>query len=123
MSLEQEILSLESRRFAAMCAEDFAALDKLVHGELVYTHSNALVDGKASWIESMRSRKVRYRTVAPSEQKVRVYGDTAFVTAGAAVEAQVDGQPRSFRLRYTAAWTRTPQGWQFVAWQATPIPA
>jgi ketosteroid isomerase-like protein len=123
MSLEQEILSLESKRFAAMCAEDFPALEKLVHGELVYTHSNALVDSKASWIESMRSGKVRYRSVAPGEQKVRVYGDTAFVTARAVIEAQVDGQPRTLRLRYTDAWIRTPQGWQFVAWQATPIPA
>jgi ketosteroid isomerase-like protein len=123
MSLEQEILALESKRFAAMCTDDFVALDKLVHPELVYTHSNAVVDGKASWIESMRSGKVRYKSVAPSDQKVRVYGDTAFITAGATIEARVGGQQRTMRLRYTCGWTRTAQGWQFVAWQATLIPA
>ena len=123
MSVEQEILSLEGKRFAAMTSGDFAALEKLAHDQLVYTHSNALVDTKASWLESMRSGKVRYRSVAPGGQQLRVFGDTALVSAEAAIEAEVGGQPRSLRLRYLAAWTRTPQGWKFVAWQATPIPA
>ncbi len=123
MSVEQEILALESQRFAAMTSGDFAALEKLAHEQLVYTHSNALVDTKASWLESMRSGKVRYRSVAPGGQQVRAFGDTALVTGEAAIEAEVGGQARSLRLLYLVAWTRTPQGWKFVAWQATPKPA
>jgi len=33
----------------------------------------------------------------------------------------VNGQHKSLRLRYLDAWTRTPQGWKFVAWQSTAI--
>jgi len=123
MSGEKEILGLEDRRFAAMVAEDFAALDALVHEELVYTHSTALVDSKASWLESMRSRKTRYRKVACSNRKARVYGDMALVTGRADIEAEISGRPKSLKLLFLNAWVRTPQGWKFVAWQSTPLAA
>jgi ketosteroid isomerase-like protein len=120
---EKEIEQLEDRRFAAMVAEDFKALEAMVHDDLFYTHSSALTDTKASWLESMRSRKTRYRQVRCSNRRVRVFGDTALVTGRADIEAEVGGQPKSLRLLFLNAWTRTPQGWKFVAWQSTPIPA
>jgi len=123
MSGEKEILGLEDRRFAAMVAQDFAALDALVDAGLIYTHSSGLTDGKASWFESMRSGKTRYRQVACSGRKVRVFGDIALVTGRADIEAEAAGQPRSIKLLFLDAWARTPQGWKLVAWQATPLAA
>ena len=123
MTSEKEILDLEDKRIAATVAEDFSALEALVHEELIYTHSSGVVDSKASWIESMRSRKTRYRKVTPSRRKVRFYGDTALVTGHADIEAEIDGQPKSLKLMYLIAWTRTQQGWKFVAWQSAPRPA
>ena len=55
MSSEKEILALEDRRFEVMIKGDFGALDKLVHEELLYTHSSGLTDTKKTWMESMRS--------------------------------------------------------------------
>jgi ketosteroid isomerase-like protein len=49
-------------------------------------------------------------------------GDTAFVTDRAAIEAEISGQPRSLTLVFLDAWTRTPKGWKFIAWQSTPQP-
>ena len=123
MSSEKEILGLEDKRFAAMVGEDFRALEALVHDDLIYTHSSGVVDTKSSWLESMRARKTRYHKVAPAERKVRLYGDTALVTGRADIEAEVGGQPKSLRLVYLIAWTKTPQGWKFVAWQSAPRPA
>jgi len=123
MSSEKEILSLEDRRFGAMIARDFAALEKLVHDELLYTHSSGLTDTKASWLESMKSGKTKYRSASCTERKVRVLGEVALVTGRAAIEAEINGQPRSLRLLFLNAWARTPQGWKFVAWQSCPQPA
>jgi len=122
MSSEKEILSLEDRRFGAMIARDFAALEKLVHDELLYTHSSGLTDTKASWLESMKSGKTKYRSASCTERKVRVLGEVALVTGRAAIEAEINGQPRSLRLLFLNAWARTPQGWKFVAWQSCPQP-
>lgn len=123
MSTEMEILALEERRFAAMTAGDMAALAALVHDDLVYTHSSGVVDGKASWIDSIRSGRVRYRKVARTEQRVRIFGDTALVTGRATLEADINGEAKTLKMLFLNAWTRTPQGWKFVAWQSTPAPA
>jgi hypothetical protein len=90
---DQEILGLEDQRFAAMVARDFSALDKMVHEELLYTHSSGVTDTKASWLDSMKSGKVKYKSVR----------------GRAAIEAEIGGQ-------------RTPQGWKFAAWQSCPQP-
>jgi hypothetical protein len=123
MSSEKEILGLEDKRFGAMIARDFAALDKLVHDQLLYTHSSGVTDSKASWLESMKSGKVKYKSVNCSERKVRFFGDVALMNGRAAIEVEIGGQPKSLRLLFLNAWTRTPKGWQFVAWQSCPQPA
>lgn len=123
MSSENEILSLEDRRFDAMIKGDFGTLEKLVHEELLYTHSSGLTDTKKSWIESMKSGKTKYKSAQPSERQVRFFGDVALVRGKAAIEAEINGQPRSLRLLFLNAWVRTPQGWKFAAWQSCPQPA
>ena len=120
---DNEILALEDKRFAAMIARDFAALEQMVHGELLYTHSSGVTDTKASWIESMKSGKVKYKSVNCSGRQVKFFGDVALTRGRAAIEVDIDGQARSLRLLFLNAWTRTPQGWKFVAWQSCPQPA
>jgi ketosteroid isomerase-like protein len=120
---EKEVLGLEDKRFAAMIARDFASLEQLVHEELLYTHSSGVTDTKASWLESMKSGKVKYKSAACSERQVRFFGDVALIRGRAAIEAEIGGQPRSLRLLFLNAWTRTPQGWKFAAWQSCPQPA
>ena len=56
------------------------------------------------------------------DRKVRLVGDSALVTGRAAIEAEINGQPRSLRLVFLNAWTKTPKGWKFIAWQSTPQP-
>lgn len=123
MSNEREILVLQDQRFAAMTGRDFRKLASLVHDDLVYTHSHSGVDSKASWLETMTSGKVTYHTASTSDRKVRLYGDVALVTGGAVMDVEVGGAPKTLRVRFLEAWTGTPQGWRFVAWQSTSIPS
>jgi ketosteroid isomerase-like protein len=120
---EKEILGLEDRRLSLMVARDVAALEKMVHEELLYTHSSGLTDTKATWLDSMKSGKVKYKSADCSERQVRFFGDVALVRGKAAIEAEIGGQPRSLRLLFLNAWVRTPQGWKFAAWQSCPQPA
>ena len=122
MSSEKEILSLEEKRYAAMTGGDFAALEALVHDQLLYTHSSGLTDTKASWLDALKSGRTRYKSAKITDREVRLLGDTALVTGKGHIEAEINGQPRTIRLIFLNAWTRTPQGWKFVAWQSTPQP-
>lgn len=119
---DKEILGLEDKRFAVMVARDFAALEKMVHDELLYTHSSGVTDNKASWLESMSSGKVKYKSASSSERQVKFFGDVALVRGKVAIEVDIGGQPRSLRLLFLNAWVRTPQGWKFAAWQSCPQP-
>ena len=120
---EKDSLALEEERFGAMIARDFPRLQLLVYDELMYTHSSGVVDGKATWLDSMKSGRVRYKKAQCTERKVRMYGDTALITGRAQIEAEIGGQPKTLKLLFLNAWTKTPQGWKFVAWQSTPLPA
>ena len=120
---EKDILALEEERFGAMIARDFRRLQLLVHDELMYTHSSGVVDGKATWLDSMKSGRVKYKKAQCTERKVRLYGDTALITGRAQIEAEIGGEPKTLKLLFLNAWTKTPQGWKFVAWQSTPLAA
>jgi ketosteroid isomerase-like protein len=120
---DKELLALEDQRFAAMIDRDFARLADMVHDQLLYTHSSGVTDTKASWLQSMQSGRVKYKKADCGERKVRVFGDTALITGRAAIDAEIGGQAKTLRLLFLNAWTRTPQGWKFVAWQSTPLAA
>jgi len=122
MSSEKEILGLEDKRFAAMLAKDFGALERMVHEELLYTHSSGITDTKASWLDSMKSGKVKYKSASCSERRVRVLNEVALVNGRAYIEADIGGEPRTLKLLFLNAWAKTPQGWKFVAWQSCPQP-
>ena len=121
MSSDKEILGLEDKRFGASIARYFKGLEAMLHGELLYTHSSGVTDTKSSWLDSMTSGKTRYKSVNCSERRVRIFGDMALVTGRAAIEAEINGQPRQLKLVFLNAWARTPLGWKFVAWQSCPL--
>lgn len=122
MTIEHDILALENRRYGAMIAGDTQALEGLLHDALVYTHSSALVDDKRGYLEGIRSGKFRYKKIERAEEKVRVYGDTALVTGRAAIDVDVDGAPKSLKLRYLNVWVMHGGTWRLAAWQSTSIP-
>lgn len=123
MTIEKDILALEDKRCTAMTKNDIAALEGMFHDDLIYTHSSAVVDTRASYLEALKSGHTRYHSVQRSDEKVRLYGDTALVTGRAIIDVTVKGEKKHLDTRFLDVWTKTPQGWKFVAWQSTKLPA
>lgn len=115
---QSEISALEDQRFRAQVAGDIPTLERLLSDQLVYTHSSASVDSKASFIESIETRRP-YQKVERSGEEVRLHGNTAVVTGQARID--LNGG-RQLNLRYTDVWVNGPNGWQMVAWQSTRLP-
>src|SRR5690242_13232993 len=74
-----EALRAEDARYAAQTKSDFDGMQRLFGDDLVYVHSTAVVDSKASYIDRQRSG-LHYRVMKPSDVKVRVFGCVAVVT-------------------------------------------
>ena len=120
---EEAVLKADNARFDAMTKADGAALEKLLADELSYTHSNAQVQDKAAFISDIKSGKIKYLTVEPTDQKARIFGNMAIVTGGASVHVVQNGNDLTFKIRYTNAHINRGGAWQMVAWQATRLPA
>lgn len=112
----------EDARYAAQTGSDFAALEKLIADDLVYIHSSALLDGKASYIESQRSGAVKYRSMRRSNVKVRTYDCIAIITGTGNFDVTVKGQDRSVELLFHSVWVKRGDSVQFVSWEATAVP-
>ena len=120
--VKQTIRELESRRFRAMIEADAVTLEALLADSLVYTHSSATTDGKASYIAGIKSKKWQYRQIDRPVEDLQVHGDTVVVTGQVRIDILIDGKPKVMNSRYTDVWVKGAKGWQMVAWQSTPIP-
>ena len=112
----------EDARYAAQTSDDFAALDKLLADDLVYIHSSAVVDDKASYIESMRSGTVKYRVMKRSDVTVRTFGCVAIITGLANFDVTVKGKDMAVEIRFHSIWAQRDAGLQFISWEATRTP-
>ena len=118
-----EATKAEAARYAAQTTNEFTAMEKLMGSDLTYNHSTAATDNKATYIDSMRSGRVKYREMKPNnDTKTRTYGCLAIITGTAVYEVTVSGQDRTVSLRYTAIRAKRPGGLEFVSWPSTGIP-
>lgn len=117
------IRELEERRYRAMCEADVDTLSQLLGDSLVYTHSTASTDTKASYLAGVRAKKWQYRRIERPVEDIQVHGDCAVITGQVRIEIAVDGKPKTLNSRFTNVWLKGGKGWQMVAWQSTPIPA
>jgi hypothetical protein len=119
----EEAMKAETARYTAQTSNDFAAMERLFGSDNTYNHSSAATDNKATYIDSMRSGRVKYRKMTPNgDVKTRTYGCLAIITGTAVYEVTSSGQDRTVPLRFTAIWAKRPSGIEFVSWQSTGIP-
>jgi ketosteroid isomerase-like protein len=93
---------------ARTLAEDYVAITPL-----------GQVTTKQDTVSARKSGQLRYDTINVTDMVVRVYGDTAVVTARADVKGHQMGEDFSGPYRYTRVWVRRTGHWQAVSYQAT----
>ncbi|KUP97918.1 hypothetical protein AC529_04220 [Thermobifida cellulosilytica TB100] len=117
-----EILELERRRWAALTSGDTAALRELFSARMTYTHSNAMVDTRDSYLGALDDGTVSYVAVDVADEQVRVFDAAAVVTGSAVIDARAGGRDVRTHARYSAVWAREDGRWAFVCWHSTPQP-
>jgi len=119
----EEALASEDARYAAQMGDDFGAMQKLYGDDLVYIHSSAVVDNKATYIDSMKSGTVKYRNMQRSDVTVRTYGCIAIISGLGNFDVTVKGQDLAVEIRFHSIWAKRDKGMQFISWEATRTPA
>jgi ketosteroid isomerase-like protein len=77
------------------------------------------VTTKQDTVSARKSGQLHYDTINVTDMVVRLYGDTAIVTARADVKGHQLGEDFSGPYRYTRVWIRKSGRWQAVSYQAT----
>ena len=113
--------TLERQRWDALVENDLDALDRLFADDLTYTHSNGMVDTKATYLGALRDGVFRYTSVDLQDLQARAYGDIAVVTGKARVSTASKGGELVTNLRYTAVWAPVDGTYQFVSWHSCGI--
>jgi len=117
-----KIIALDKARMDAMAKKDIAALGDIIADDLIYTHSSARMDTKASLIGNMQSGSTVYTSVVPSEVVAQDLGDSVVLTGIAAISVMSGGKPNSFKVRFTDVYANRGGRWQMVTWQSTKLP-
>jgi ketosteroid isomerase-like protein len=118
----QFILELEERRYQSLLSNDIAALEELLDDRLVYTHSNAVRDTKASLIKKLADGALRYERIEHPVDQVILRGDVAVVIGRMRATVVSAGETKNLDNVATAVWVRGENGWRFLAYGPTPLP-
>jgi ketosteroid isomerase-like protein len=115
------VSALDTKYQAAVKSNDAATMDQILADDFVLVNRRGKVSSKADLIESARKKEVTYerQDEEPGTQKVRVWGDTAVVTALLWIKAVQGGKPIDYKLWFSDTYVRTPTGWRYVFGQAS----
>jgi ketosteroid isomerase-like protein len=120
---EHQVLAAEDRRYRAMQDADLTTLEQLCADELSYAHSSGARDTKREYLAKVRSGYYVYRRIDHPVERVGVVGDTAIVVGRMTADIEVEGVPKTIDNLALAVWTRSPDGWRFLAYAPTSLPA
>ena len=119
------VAALDTKYQAAVKSNNAATMDQILADDFVLVTGRGKVSRKADLIESARKKEVAYerQDEEPGTQKVRVWGDTAVVTALLWIKAVQGSKPADYKLWFSDTYVRTPTGWRYVFGQASlPLP-
>lgn len=106
----------------ATVAGNEATLKQILADDLTYTHSTGETDTKAVFIDNLKGAR-KYHKVNHESMDVRLYGNTAVLTATAQVEtSQKGGSVNPAHLRFIHLWVLQNGRWRMVAHQSLRLP-
>lgn len=115
----REILDMERQAREASLHRDADFSQRTLAEDYVAITPLGQVTTKQDTVSARKSGQLRYDSINVSDMVVRVYGDTAVVTARADVKGHQLGEDFSGPYRYTRVWVRRTGKWQAVSYQAT----
>jgi ketosteroid isomerase-like protein len=119
------VAHLDTRYQAAVKANNADGMAAILHDDFVLVIGNGTAFNKKDLLDDARSGNVTYthQEEEAGTQTVRVWGDTAVVTAKLWLAGTRDGKSFDRKLWFSDTYVRTPQGWKYAFGQASlPLP-
>jgi len=121
----QTVAALDTMYQAAVKANDIAIMDRILADDFVLVTDRGASLTKADLIKEAREKRTIYEHQEEEQgtQKVRVWRDTAVVTALLRIKGTRDQNPFDYKVWFSETYVRTATGWRYVFGQASiPLP-
>jgi ketosteroid isomerase-like protein len=115
------VAALDTQYQDAVKRNDVAVMDRILADDFVLVTGLGKTYDKKDLLDQARSREVTYerQDEMPQTQTVRVWGDTAVVTALLWIKGSQSGSdPFEYKLWFSDTYVRTADGWRYVFGQA-----
>ena len=121
----QTVAALDTLYQEAVKANDIEIMDRILADDFVLETDRGASLTKADLIKEAREKRTIYehREEEEGTQKVRIWRDTAVVTALLRIKGAKDQNPFDYKVWVNETYVRTPTGWRFVFGQTSiPLP-
>src|SRR5438270_3556981 len=116
------VRDLDTQYQLAVKNNDAKTMDRILADDFVLVTGRGRAFTKADLLKDTQPNVV-YEHQEDTEQAVRVFGDTAVVTALLWAKGTRDGKSFDYRLWFSDTYARTAAGWRYVFGQASlPLP-
>jgi len=117
------VANLDTTYQKAVKEGDVAMMDCILADDMVLVTGKGRIFTKEDLLEEARSGRLRYEHQEELDQSVRVWGQTAVVTALLWAKGTDDGKPFDYKLWFSDTYVRTPAGWRYAFGQSSiPLP-
>jgi ketosteroid isomerase-like protein len=115
------VAALDTEFQAAVGRNDADTMDRILADDFVLVLGNGTVFTKADLLKEARSGSLVYekQIEIDDSQQVRVWGDTAVVTAKLWIKGTQGGKPFDRKVWFSDTYVRTKKGWRYVFGQAS----
>lgn len=122
---QAQVARLDLRYQAAVKRNDAATMEGILHPSFALVLGNGQVVSRSELLAEAKARTFHYdvQDEEPGTQSVRVWGDTAVVTALLHIRGTKNGAAFHRKLWFSDTYVRTEQGWKYAFAQASlPLP-
>ncbi len=112
-----ELVRAHSAFHQALREADASAVDRLLDGHFIWTHTDGLVQSKSELVEKIRGGKLRYAELSTDQEIFNEYAKAAVVT-GHSKRRYADAT-KPFELRYTLTFVKVGREWKVAAYHTT----
>src|SRR6476660_1306991 len=122
MTAEEQLLKLEKEFAEAIVRNDLEGIGRLVRDDWIIIDANGEIVDWASFFEVIKSGALTHDLMESEDFRVRVYGDSAVVSAVPRSKGKFLGQEFSTQERATDVFVRRDGRWQCVLTHLTRFP-
>jgi predicted metalloprotease with PDZ domain/ketosteroid isomerase-like protein len=116
---QKSVAALDTQYQAAVKINDAATMDRILADDFILVEGDGKRSTKADLLKEAKSGRIIYEHQDTTAQEVRVWGDTAVVTAKLWGKGSDGGKAFNWTLWHSDTYVRTAKGWRYVFGQAS----